>query len=412
MTSNLYPCVQGTIGDWTYYVTIMRFADAVRHVKFAEQVCPSHDLDKMIQRRLTDRSKDIAEYLSSNPQRFFGSLIVAAYDGKPQFLPIKLAESVLFSELEGKVGVLRFDGSEQYYALDGQHRLAAMKCEVARAPDRYVNDQVSIIVICHTRDTEGMSRARRLFTTVNRYAKKTSPAINDVMDEDNGVAIITRRLIRTHPFFQRRIKILTKSKNGKQELAEGNAMSAGDTDFLMGIGTFRKCNADLLPERFQTEFSAAQRIPAYENLESAFTEMTAKWDTLIELVGPWKALLVPESDLAPYRTKDGGHVLVRPIGITAFIGAFATVPVGYPPEKIREAVEKFGDITAAPWNGVFWNAAHKKMGPISRTSEKLARRLWRYLFGLDEDKAQLETDWRAIVDPQHRQPDLKLPDAP
>lgn len=412
MKSNLYPCVQGTIGDWTYYVTVMGFADVVQHVKFAEQVCPSQDLDKMVQRRLTERSKDIAEYLQANPQRFFGSLIVAAYDGKPQFLPIKLADSVLLSELEGKVGVLRFDGNEQYYALDGQHRLAAMMSEMARDPARYANDQISMIVICHARDDEGMSRARRLFTTVNRYAKKTSPSIDDVMDEDNGVAIITRRLIRTHPLFQLRIKVLTKSKNGKQELAEGNAMSAGDTAFLMGIGTLRKCNTDLQPEKYRKEFSKPQQIPSYENLEAAFAEMSARWDSLIELVAPWKALLKPEADLTPYRTKEGGHVLVRPIGITAFIGAAATVPKDYPPEKIRVAVEKFADISAPPWRGVFWNAAHKKMGPISRTSEKLARRLWRYLFGLDEDKAKLEADWRAVVDPQHEQPDLKLPPAP
>ncbi len=412
MKTTHFPCVEGTIGDWTYYVTVMKFADAVTYVKFAEQVCPSKDLDKMVQRRLSDRSKDIAQYLQANPQRFFGSLIVAAYDGKPKFLPISLSDSVLLSEMEGKIGVLRFDGSEQYYALDGQHRLAAMKLEVERDPVRYANDQVSMIVICHPKDDSGMSRARRLFSTVNRYAKKTSSSTNDVMDEDNGVAIITRRLIRTHPLFSQRIKILTSKMGGKQELAEGNAMLAGDSAYLMGIGTFRKCNELLLPERFRAEFEIPQQMPAFENLETAFTEINARWAHLIKLVLPWSALLVPEADLTGYRTGAGGHVLVRPIGITSFVSAVATVPQDYPSEKISAAVEKYADLAAMPWRGVFWNAAHEKMGPITRQSEALATRLWRYFFGLDEDKTKLKADWHAIVDPQNEQPELELPSIP
>lgn len=412
MKTTHFPSVEGTIGDWTYYVTVMKFADAVTYVKFAEQVCPSTDLDKMIQRRLSDRSKDIAQYLQANQQRFFGSLIVAAYDGKPKFLPISLSDSVLLSEMEGKIGVLRFDGSEQYYALDGQHRLAAMKLEVEREPARYANDQISMIVICHSKDDPGMARARRLFSTVNRYAKKTSSSINDVMDEDNGVAIVTRRLIRTHPLFSQRIKILTKGKGGKQELAEGNAMLTGDSAYLMGIGSFRKCNEMLLPERFKVEFAVQQQMPEYENLETAFAEISARWDSLINLVAPWTALLATEADVTPYRTAIGGHVLVRPIGITSFIRACATVPPDYPLEKVRLAVETYSDLAAAPWKGVFWNAAHNKMATNTRQAEALASRLWRYFFGLEEQKESLESDWRAIVDPQNEQLGMQLPPIP
>jgi DNA sulfur modification protein DndB len=80
------------MGDWTYYVTVMGVNDLVRHVHFAEQVSPNQDLDSMIQREVTDRAKVIAEYLQTNDQRFFGSLIVAAYDGQPRYLPITFGE--------------------------------------------------------------------------------------------------------------------------------------------------------------------------------------------------------------------------------------------------------------------------------------------------------------------------------
>lgn len=134
MKTTYFPCVRGTMGDWTYYVTVMGVSDLVKHVGFAEEICPNPDLDKMIQREVTERSKDIADYLRTNDQRFFGSLIVAAYDGKPQFLPIGFADTPLLSQLQGGIGVLQFDGTEQYYALDGQHRLAAFKLESLTIP--------------------------------------------------------------------------------------------------------------------------------------------------------------------------------------------------------------------------------------------------------------------------------------
>jgi DNA sulfur modification protein DndB len=85
MKTTYFPCVRGTMGDWTYYVTVMGVAELVRYVRFAEEVSPNPDLDSMIQREVSDRAKEIANYLRTNSQRFFGSLIVAAYDGHPNF---------------------------------------------------------------------------------------------------------------------------------------------------------------------------------------------------------------------------------------------------------------------------------------------------------------------------------------
>ena len=172
MKATFFPSVRGTMGDWTYYVTVMGVGDLVRYVRFAEELSPNPDLDSMIQRELTKRAKDIADYLRTHEQRFFGSLIIAALDGQPRFRPIALDDTLLVGE--NRAGVLQFDGTEQYYALDGQHRLAAFKLELIREPERYKDDQVPTIVICHSDNKEGRTRARRLFTTVNRYAKKNS----------------------------------------------------------------------------------------------------------------------------------------------------------------------------------------------------------------------------------------------
>jgi DNA sulfur modification protein DndB len=409
MKTTYFPCVRGTMGDWTYYVTVMGVAELVRYVRFAEEVSPNPDLDSMIQREVSDRAKEIANYLRTNSQRFFGSLIVAAYDGQPRFLPIKFGDLPLLSQIEDRVGVLQFDGTEQYYALDGQHRLAAFKIELEREPLRYEADQISMIVICHTKDEAGLTRARRLFTTVNRYAKKTSPATHTAMSEDNGVAIITRRLIRTHPLFKRRIKVMVVGKNGKQKLASGNAMSTADRAYLMAIETFRKCNQHLLQPKLAVEFAKEQQIPSFESLEEAFSSISDLWNKMIKAVDPWTELLDGAATVEKHRRSDGGHVLVRPIGITAFVGAFATAPSTMTIRHVRNVVSKFQDLDSAPWRGVLWNSSTKTM-TVTVEAEKLARRLWRYLLGLDEDKEKLTRDWRAMVAPGNAGSGLRLPE--
>ena len=408
MKTTYFPCVRGTMGDWTYYVTVMGVDDLVRYVQFAEQVSPNNDLDSMLQRQLTNRAKEIADYLRTNEQRFFGSLIVAALDGQPRFRPVSFAESLLAGE--GRIGLLQFDGTEQYYALDGQHRLAAFQIELKREPERYKDDQVSTIVICHAKDREGLTRARRLFTTVNRYARKTSPATHTAISEDDGVALVTRRLIREHALFKHRIKVMIVRK-GKQLLATGNAMSAADRQYLMAIETFRKCNKDLLPDHLEAEFAKEQQIPRFESLEEAFTSISALWDKMIKAVDPWAELFDPLATVENYRTSSGGHILVRPIGITAFVGAIATAPSAMTIKHIRTVVLKFHDLSSAPWSGVLWNSSTKKM-TVTVEAEKLARRLWRYLLGLDEDKHKLTNDWRAMVEPGNVATTLKLPPPP
>lgn len=397
------------MGDWTYYSSVMAISELVKYVRFAEEVCPNTDLDLMIQRQVSNRSKQIAQYLRSSDQRFFGSLIIAVYDGQPRFLPISFGDAPLLSQLEGKVGILQFDGSEQYYAVDGQHRLAAMKEVIAENESRYKEDEVSVIVICHAKDPEGMARARRLFTTVNRYAKKTSKTSDIVMDEDDAIAIITRRLIREHPLFKRVIKVLTKGKKGNEKLATGEAMQASDKTYLMAIATFYECNKALLPKELNAIFAQPQQIPSYEDLERGYQEIGKRWDSLIEIIEPWKFLQSPDSTIESFRTSQGGHILVRPVGIASFTRAVSEfLDLESNLNQIKIVVDANSSLTKAPWSGVLWNSSSNRM-IAGKAVEKLASRLWRYLFGLDEDYQELLEDWRSHVDPQNENPTLQLP---
>jgi DNA sulfur modification protein DndB len=356
-----FPTIKGKMGDWNYYLITMKMAELAKYVKFAEEVFPNDDLDQIMQRELTNRSKEIAAYLQNNEQRFLGSLIIAAVGGEPKFIPISLPEGSLFSEGEQKLGFLRFDGTENYYALDGQHRLAAIKDVINENGERYALDEVSLTLVWHENNVEGCKRARRLFTTVNRYAKKTNPTENLIFDEDNPVDIYTRRLVREHDFFKKRIKIANAARGTEFSLAKSEALrseNAYDNSFLMALLTLKRCSEILLENCFLKDNVKKQILPNFETLEAGYALLVQRWTVLLENVPLWKLLRDnSESNLATYRTKQGGNVLARPIGIIAFVtAATQLLDSGGDPALIKLVSERVGDITHLPWKGLLWKA--------------------------------------------------------
>lgn len=77
------PTLRGRMGDWIYYVTILKFEDVAERVSMAFEIHKSRKLSEWIQRQLTNRTSDITAYLESQEQRFFNSLILGIYGGSP-----------------------------------------------------------------------------------------------------------------------------------------------------------------------------------------------------------------------------------------------------------------------------------------------------------------------------------------
>lgn len=353
-----FPCIRGKIGDWSYYVTTMSMAELVNSVKFADQIFPRDDLDQIMQRELTERSSDIEKYLLSNEQRFMGSLIVSAVGGEPKFVPVTFGEEDAYSFANGKIGFLRFDGSENYYVLDGQHRLAAIKDALTKDYDKLSKDEVSMIIVWHDNNEVGRTRARRLFTTVNRYAKKTSRTEDIVFDEDNPIDIYTRRLIREHPFLIARTKVTNLASPGEFKLAKSESLIAEnkyDKKFLFSLLTLRRCNEILLKKCFLDPKVKPQILPEFDVLEEGYNLLIAKWNILIENVVPWKEISGTNNGLDNFRMKNGGNPLVRPIAIIAFVEAAATLMNNNGEiENIKKVSRYFSDITVFPLKGLLW----------------------------------------------------------
>lgn len=211
----ILPALRAHMGDWAYYVTFLQMGEIAKRIELAEDIHPSSTLKEMIQRQITDRANPIAEYILNQSQRFFNSLIVGVYGGSPNWCELSIKTNQLFDAetlplyLEGALGILQLDGKETLFAIDGQHRVEGIKKALEENED-LKTDEVSVIFVPHRIEKNGMERTRRLFTTLNRYAKPVKKSEIIALDEDDIIAIITRDLVEKHSLFCEKCLFNTK----------------------------------------------------------------------------------------------------------------------------------------------------------------------------------------------------------
>ena len=403
MSTHKITCLKSSMGDWTYYLFTLPFQDAEQILKFAHQVNKKTDLDHLIQRELTTRSSQIAEYLSTQPQRLFGSLICASF-----------GEAIQYSGKNG-LGVVTLSEKSMVYVLDGQHRLAAIQEALKKNPSRYAGDNVAILLVEHLTTDAGYKRARRLFTTVNRYAKQTSKPTNRIMEEDDGNSFLLLRFIREFVFYSLHIKCSRKNKKGQRVLFQSESMGKTDAKYLMSVSSFYEVIHNLIPTANKPLFhpkKKTQMLPSVADLDDAYGEVDIRLDEIIEAVEPWKQLKSGTiSDVGHLRGKAGGHPLVRPVCIIPFALAFNEArEAGVSVTQLRKLIEKYSDITAKPWNGVLWDDSRKRMFG-GQEVKRLTGKLWRLIFGLATPPETVATtaEWRARVDPLGVDPTMGSP---
>ncbi len=304
---NLFPAMHASMGSWEYYVVKMTMRALSDNVKFAADVYDDKTLDDAIQRVLNESrvKKDIVTYLARQEDRFFSSIVVAAIGGDPSFTPIAIEDDPRFAlfadsdEWNQIFGVLKFDGRQDYYALDGQHRLAAIKALVDPdsdfahlAPEGFKNEEISVLVVVPAEaegDAEFLKRYRRLFGNLNRYAKPMDQLTNIIMDEDDAIAILTRRLVSEHSFF----KYHGRQRESERINTRTKNLKSSDPHFT-SLQVLYEMNLTLLSTKtreingWDEEGSDTRTFlrfrPTDEALDEHFEELLMYWDALIEEV--------------------------------------------------------------------------------------------------------------------------------
>ncbi len=312
------PAFQCTVGDWKYYICMMKYGEVARQVNFAHELGSNTELGTLIQRGISTRTHGIRDYLLKSPHRFLGALVVAAWGGEPQYTQLSIDDpDGLLSGLDREFGVLTFDGTQQYFALDGQHRLRAIKDALKQNPALGKED-ICVLLVTHYDTPEGRTRTRRLFTNINRNAKQTGTAENIALDEDDAFAVLTRRLLEEHEFLSKdgRVRvILAVGADGELKLASGNVPKTDSkalTTFTVLYEVLKSLAWDL-PSCLHDRTTR----PDDDILDSAFDVLSNRIDDLLASCGQIRKRLsesLSARDIrAPKGAEDKGHAFMRPV---------------------------------------------------------------------------------------------------
>jgi len=276
------PAFKCRMGSRDYWVMTWQFGILATSVNFAKDL-PDYDSlppAEKLQRDLNTNNikKHIVPYLLTNENRFFGSMIIEIYKGSPTFEPYDLEN----------FGWLTLEGDFMLYALDGQHRLAAIKEALAKEP-HLSSEMQTIILVKH----EETTKTRKLFTHINKNAKPTTTATNILLDDEDIFSQITRELEQGISLFKDRV-------NWK-----GNVLSP-KSDKITTAKVLYSSVKVWLDER---NLHAGKRVNP-EKYEELYKEVKDIWEKIIESF-EWFGKLKKGGEVQELRKQS---IIFKPVG--------------------------------------------------------------------------------------------------
>jgi DNA sulfur modification protein DndB len=357
----MIPAIRAQMGTHTYYAGAMSAADVCQQVGVASELDDWHDMtiEEVYQRDLNRRrvEQEIAPYLVNTPDRFFGSIIVLVRD--PSSIAFEPLEHLGITAPAGiraaaqNVGVLtiglgqRAAGSGALVALDGQHRLASLRAVVqggaVRGPYEgdVGDDTVTVLFVEHQSDVE----SRRLFTTLNRSARKVSKNDLLLMGEDDARNIVGRALAQGH--------LLAPRGLDKEPLVkwDGNTIKERDT----AMTTLNALNdmVEVVAAHMQLPFAVADDYsvrPSREHIDRLEAEaqrwLLALFSTFPEL----EALRDDPASVPAARAFDQPvSMLLKPAGLVVFM---KSVALGADQQRgnLGDIAESMADLRKVGWS--------------------------------------------------------------
>ncbi len=368
------------MGDWIYYTCIMDIGELSKRVRYAEEVHSNKLLSEMIQRRLkSGRAAQISQYLKNQSERFFNTLVVATYGGHPNWHALNDVKSrtkngelkILGDDTVASVGFLTFQGDEELFALDGQHRLAGIKRAIRGNIDQDPYDEVSVIFVGHKDTKKGLERTRRLFTTLNKTARPVTKGEIIALDEDDVMAICVRRLIeQTDLFVSNRIAFVANNNmpttNPTSLTTIANLYDVLTILFTNVQSDLKKQKVDL--QRIRPDDETLDKY--FRHAESYFLQLRKNFKALDEFFSAKNT----EPVIKKYRGNHGGHVLFRPIGLEIMTRVIARFTKDMSLARaVKLAAELPDSLNEEPFQWLMWKPnkkdhAQRPQGDSSRSS--------------------------------------------
>ena len=205
--ATLLPAMEGKFGSTSFWIVTMPAKELTERLTIPKELdgWEEMSIEERYQRDIDYNrvKKQIAPYLASDEDRFFGAFIVSMVNGENvEFEPLGSMVSRipnLYKTAGNTFGFLTLDGDEILVPLDGQHRLAALEFAISGKDERQqpisgiganldvAKDVCTVILIKHDGD-----KSRKIFNKVNRYAKSTTKGENLITADDDVIAVIAR----------------------------------------------------------------------------------------------------------------------------------------------------------------------------------------------------------------------------
>ena len=382
-----FPALQAQMGDSYYYITTLTFEEVAKRVlPSTELIAPSaSEMNRWIQRRVMPRrARQIANYLIDQKQHFFPGIVVGVYLGEPAWYDISIDEDPMWGDARidpksrDTLGLLELDGTEKLYAIDGQHRIAGINEALRRLKkenrheeyNQLANENLSIAFVAAEIDKEGeLERVRRLFTTLNKQAKRVSEPEIVALDEDDPAAIITRWIAIRYEGLKTGAESQQRTDHNLLQLGRQHEIRPTNKRSVTTIVTlYRMVKKVFQPELQRIAKTYKNNRPPEKELEELYAEAISIWYLMTKHDGALKEVMGsnPQEERAgKYRTDEGGHILFRPIGLQAFSGAIGLLRTrGVENERaVRSLCQLPTEISAPPWEYVLWNPATSSMMP-------------------------------------------------
>ena len=297
--------------------------------------------------------------------------------------------------IDETLGLLLLTGNEDLFPVDGQHRLAGIREALNRDP-KCKDDIVSILFVAE----RGQIETRRLFSTLNRHAVPVNKGERIILDEDDALAIVTRRLIYEHPLIKNRVP------NPKQ-------LSLPDTDqtnFTTAY-TLYKINTILClkydnGKKWEKDFLTGSIRPSDRDIDNVYKIVAEFWDLMSKYFPAVRTTKTNKNKaISENRHLKGGHILFRPVGQMAFAKAIKALHTRK--VDIESAFQKLAklpfELSKPPWKGVIWQSLPSPyFGRMVTTVEaqNVVAGLLRYYAGYefsDKETKKLITSYQKVM---------------
>ncbi len=378
------PAIKGKIGDTVYYAasfTFQQIAEMVSPVN--NELHSAQSLKDEIQRSLNANYLKIRDYILSKPEHFFNSLVLAVYDGDPLWTEIRFElDDVSYPN----VGILSFNGEEKIFPVDGQHRVEGIRSAL-RENALLGSETIGVILIGHSNTPVGMEKSRRIFSTLNRYAKPVKMGDIIALDEDDIVAIVTRNQLEKNPLFLNdRVRAINSKSipvNDKRSFTTLITLYECHRE-LFRVFYYNRTNIILSDTKLKEYFKSRpndDEIADFDGFLSSF------WGSFCRAFSELNEYVSDDSNMAASRFRSsevGGNVLFRPVSLFSLVYAIATVSIRTNERNLDLIISRYRamnrSLSSSPWVNIVWSPLTGKM---NMKNAKLVRYFMIRFYGME-----------------------------